>query len=305
MGGGSTTSTRESKSPNHVEKSTAPTTAYKNRKRAVNRSSSGGQDDDHEPKKPKRAGRPSGLSNHICTDCTIWTLTGCHSTLSEHHQSAKMRHPGSNSREMSAHASYGGITIALNPDSCICQNCFRDYYRNPTKPYRYRIYEEMVTESGELDLGAELEIEQGSIEGANGTEQSVTMDTSADDDNTGTDTINSIIDHVLSKLTEDGCIYSKDITVMLSAPSAKTLQLFYKEVDKATQNKGYKNYSKLGRVIYDPLKFSEHAIKYTYKLHVNKWEQQKQNSNTVSEERIRKLIMKQCSKWTCASTYDY
>ena len=44
----------------------------------------------------------------------------------------------------------------------------------------------MVTKSRELDLGAELEIEQGSIEGANGTEQSVTMDTSADDNNTGT-----------------------------------------------------------------------------------------------------------------------
>ena len=70
---------------------------------------------------------------------------------------------------------------------------------------------------------------------------------------------------------------------------------------------GYKNYStnrKLGRVIYDPFKLSEHAIKYTYKLHISKWEQ-KQNSNTVSEERIRKLIMKQCSKLPCAATYDY
>ena len=128
---------------------------------------------------------------------------------------------------MSAHASYGGITIALNPDSCSCQNCFHDYYRNPTKPYWYRFYEEIVTESGELDLGAELEIEQGLIEGANGTEQSVTMDTSADD-YAGTDTIKSVIDQVLSKLTEDGSIYSKDVTAMLNALSAKTLQLFYK-----------------------------------------------------------------------------
>ena len=46
-------------------------------------------------------------------------------------------------------------------------------------------------------------------------------------------------------------------------------------------------------------------IMYTYKLHVNKWQQQKQTSNTVSEEYIRKLITKQCSKLPCAATYDY
>ena len=34
-----------------------------------------------------------------------------------------------------------------------------------------------------------MEIDQGAIKGANGTEQSVAMDTSVDVDNTGTDTI--------------------------------------------------------------------------------------------------------------------
>ena len=34
-----------------------------------------------------------------------------------------------------------------------------------------------------------MDIDQGAIEGANGTEQSVAMDTSVDVDNTGTDTI--------------------------------------------------------------------------------------------------------------------
>ena len=48
---------------------------------------------------------------------------------------------------MSNYASHGRITIALKPDSCICENCSRNYYRNPTKHYWYRKYEELV-ESG-------------------------------------------------------------------------------------------------------------------------------------------------------------
>ena len=99
---------------------------------------------------------------------------------------------------MSAHASYGGITIALNPDSCICPNCFRDYYRNQTKPYWYRKYEEMVSVSGQLELGAELEVDRDEAEGENSTEESVAMDTNTDIDITyieGTDTIQLAINH--------------------------------------------------------------------------------------------------------------
>ena len=47
-------------------------------------------------------------------------------------------------KKMSAHASYDDITIALNLDSCICQNCFCDHYRNQIRPYLYRMYEEIT-----------------------------------------------------------------------------------------------------------------------------------------------------------------
>ena len=165
MGGG-TTSTGEPKSQtSYIEKAATPTVINTTRKCAKNRIIN--DDDDRETKKPKKMGRPRSHANHVCKDCTIWSLTGCHPVLYEHHQSIQMRHPGLNYREMSDYASHGGIAIALNPDSCICQNCFRDYYRNPTKPYWYRkYYEEMINESGEqLELGAEMDV-YGEIEGA-------------------------------------------------------------------------------------------------------------------------------------------
>lgn len=169
----------------------------------------------------------------------------------------------------------------------------------------------MVSVSGQLELGAELEVDHDEVEGENSTEESVAMDTNTDIDIThieGTDTIQIAINHALSKLSEDGCIYTKDVVSMINDPTAKTLKLFHKELDKATQHNGYKNYStnrKLGKVIYDPLRFSDHAIMYTYKLHVSKWQQQNQISDTMSEEHIRKLIVKQCSNLPCAATYDY
>ena len=173
-----------------------------------------------------RTGRLCSLSNYTCTDCTIWTLTGRHPVLYVHHQSAQMRHPGFNYQEMSTHASYGGITIiALNPDSCICLNYSRDYYRNRTKPYWYRKYEDVVSESGQLEVGAELEVDHGEIV------DSAAMDTNADVDNThticneGTDTIKSVIDQALSKFSEDVCMYTKDVVSMINDPTANTLIL--------------------------------------------------------------------------------
>ena len=54
--------------------------------------------------------------------------------------------------------------------------------------------------------------------------------------------IKSVVDYAISKLSEEGCIYSKDMVAMINAPTAKTLKVFYcnKELDKATQHKGYK-----------------------------------------------------------------
>ena len=82
-----------------------------------------------EIEKPRKMGTHP---NHVCTDCTIWSLTGSHPALYEHHQCSQMRHPGLNYGEISKYASHDGITIALNPDSCICQTCIRDYYRKST-----------------------------------------------------------------------------------------------------------------------------------------------------------------------------
>ena len=74
------------------------------------------------------------------------------------------------------------------------------------------------------------------------------------------------------------------------------------------KSKGYKCYStnhKLGKLIYDPSKFSEHAITYTYKVHISKWQLQKQNKNIIYEDNIHKLVNKQCSTLPQALTYDY
>ena len=49
-----------------------------------------------------------------------------------------MRHPGPKYQAMSNYASYGGITIALYPDSCICQQCYTDYLRQPSIPRWYK-----------------------------------------------------------------------------------------------------------------------------------------------------------------------
>ena len=119
MGGG-TTSIGEPKSQRSYTEKAATPTAINTRKHA---------------KKQKikmirmtivKRGRPHSHANHVCKDCTVWSLTSCHPVLYEHHLIIQIRHPGINYREMSDYAFHGGITIALNPDCCICQNCFRD-----------------------------------------------------------------------------------------------------------------------------------------------------------------------------------
>ena len=59
-------------------------------------------------------------------------------------------------------------------------------------------------------------------------DKSVAMDTSADIDNThieGTDTIQVAINHALSNLSKDGCIYTKDVIAMINDPTAETPKL--------------------------------------------------------------------------------
>ena len=115
------------------------------------------------------------------------------------------------------------MVVSLLPDSCICQNCFRDYYRNPTKPWWYRKHEEFIDENGEqLEVGAELDIHsepEGACEGQ-GTEDTTENDDYEDSDvmenerDGGIDKqqIKSVIDHKLLRLREEGCVYSKVLT---------------------------------------------------------------------------------------------
>ena len=194
-------------------------------------------------------------------------------SLHKHHQSVELKHPGRNFQDISDNASYGGVTIALNPDSCICQNCFRDYYRNPTKPWWYRKHEEFIDENGEqLEVGAELDIHsepEGACEGQ-GTEDTTENDDYEDSDvmenerDGGIDKqqIKSVIDHTLLRLREEGCVYSKVLTHIITTQPVKAIrQLNY------TNTKGYKYYftnRKLGKLIYDPDQFSDQAMFINY-----------------------------------------
>ena len=120
--------------------------------------------------------------------------------------------------------------------------------------------------------------------------------------------IKSVLDHALLRLREEGCVYSKDLTHMIRTQPAKALRQLYKELDKHIKSKGYKYYftnRKLGKLIYDPDQFSDQAIKYVYKLHISMSKLQEQTTKCISEEKIRKLITKQCSKLPCAVSYDY
>ena len=237
MGGGST-STRQLKSKSSITEKPSTPTVINARKHAKNRKNED-DDDDRETKKPGKMGRPRTHPNHVCIACTIWSLTGCHPVLHEYHQCSQMRHPGLYYGEMSKYASHGGITIVLNPDSCICQNCFRDYYRKSSKPYWYRKHEEMINESGEhLELGAELEVycKTGSASEDNIEHMVTTESDTTDGDNmeksditqeTREQQLKLTIDQALLKLTEDGCIYSKDLVAMIKTPSIKTLRIFF------------------------------------------------------------------------------
>ena len=85
-------------------------------KRTQCETNGGERDDNHGTKKPERTGRPNSTSSYVCNDCNVCSQYGSHQCLHEYHRSAQMRHPGVNFRAMSDYASYGGITISLNPD---------------------------------------------------------------------------------------------------------------------------------------------------------------------------------------------
>ena len=51
--------------------------------------------------------------------------------------------------------------------------------------------------------------------------------------------IKLIIDHALSNLTQDGCIYSKDLVARIRNSSNITLRIFYSELHSLIKSNGY------------------------------------------------------------------
>ena len=225
MGGGNS---EKKQSPHHSTSGSDQLKTGNSTIKGTRRASNTDEHDKIPNKRPRNVGRPQKFENHSCSCCTIWIQSGSHPSLQAHHLCIKMRHPGTKFQDMSEYASHGGITITLYPESCICQQCYTDYQRKPTVPRWYKKYEELISETGEaLDLGAEVET-YGEIEGASGDQDMDipnSVDTNTDSDTTDNYTQDSdthvtegtehhqiklIIDHALSNLTQDGCIYSKD-----------------------------------------------------------------------------------------------
>ena len=137
----------------------------------------------------------------------------------------------------------------------------------------------MISLTGmELEVGAELEMYGEEVEGAcEGQSTENTIECTDTNTQFGNDVrndndlstcsiaedIKSIIDHAVVKLIEAGCIYSKDLVSMITAPSTRRLKSFYNNLEKTTKLKGYRYFCtnrRLGTVIYNPIRFSEDAI---------------------------------------------
>ena len=110
------------------------TTDTGTKKRTRSKSDNNEHDDSPGNKKPKNVGRPQNFTDHVCKDCHIWSQSGSHPSLQATHTCTKMRYPNAKIQEMSEYASYSGITIALYPDSCICQQSYADFQRKPLIP---------------------------------------------------------------------------------------------------------------------------------------------------------------------------
>lgn len=91
-------------------------------KRGSNR---GNDDDEPAPKRGRRA-----KYHKQCGECSLWIQSGSDIQVQHLHPTANMRHPGSESQNLSHYASYDGVQFQLQGDSCICEPCYRDFSRN-------------------------------------------------------------------------------------------------------------------------------------------------------------------------------
>ena len=295
MGGGSGT-TGGGKYPNHYAQGQKEVGASTNSKRLRNKAFNNDGDESSRVKQPRRGGggRPNTYPDHVCGDCSIWRQSGSHLSLHVHHQCKRMRHPGPQFQALSDYAPHGGITIALNPDSCVCQGCFLDFYNRPVKPMWYRKYEELLfNENCEgLNIGAEVEIETYSENASVNVPSHNKGDTSLVVDNGTSNTevkeqTKLVREYALAKLVEEGCVYTRDLVSMLKNNKPSSLKYFYKQLSQEMKCKGNSKNRRFGQVIYDHLRFSEAAITYVYNLHVSKWQLEQ---TVCNEEKLSELI---------------
>ena len=81
---------------------------------------------------PKKRGRPSRLKcDHVCGPCTLWLSSGSNDNLKQFHEcKSGIRHPGSDCNLFSVYAvSNTDFSMEIKEDSCVCNSCFRDFYR--------------------------------------------------------------------------------------------------------------------------------------------------------------------------------
>ena len=118
--------------PAHCSSSSDHRKSLPPRKRQINTwiSSDNCSDADEQPP-PKKKGRPGNVEyGHVCTPCVLWSDSGSVEKLRSYHTTKYMRHPQKEYTSFSVYASNTNeFSFFIDPNSCICNGCFRDYVR--------------------------------------------------------------------------------------------------------------------------------------------------------------------------------
>ena len=99
------------------------------------------------PGSPPRKGRKREFHDgDPCGPCSVWIMTGCDERVKEKHKHQPiMRHPIDK-------ASCEGVQIVLQPDSCLCEACYRDCWHKTDKPRWVSIQSALVDKNVVLVL---------------------------------------------------------------------------------------------------------------------------------------------------------
>ena len=134
FGGGSNNSGLPSRCAESTRSAHGSTSHASTNKRP--REGTDGNEGSEYPGSPPRKGRKKEFHDgDPCGPCTIWTMTGCDERGREKHKHQPiMRHPMDKAPEFSSYLSCEGVEIVLQPDSCLCDACYRDCMRKTDKP---------------------------------------------------------------------------------------------------------------------------------------------------------------------------